>query len=535
MATEPATTTPTLSELELPITGMTCASCVRRVERALEKTTGVEQAAVNLATERASVRFDPAQTSLDDLLAAVEKAGYGVRTEELTLDVTGMTCASCVRRVERALEKTPGVEQAAVNLATEQATVRYLPGSTTRAQLVAAIEKAGYGVRPVVTGGDAEERERREAARQQRRLRQLRLKIGVSLGVSALMMLAMYWPSSLATWPISEHNTMVLMFFLATPVQFWAGWTFYRQAWAAARHFGTNMATLVVIGTTAAWAYSTYITFFTVHHAGDGMHVYFESATVIIGLVLLGRYLEARAKQQTTGAIKKLMGLAPKTARVVRGGAEIDLPVEQVVVGDLVRVRPGEKVATDGIIVEGRSSVDESMLTGESLPVEKGAGDEVIGATMNRGGTFVFRATKVGADTALAQIVRLVSEAQGSKAPIQRLADQISSWFIPVVMVIAAFTFGIWYTVGPSPEFSHALVATIAVLIIACPCAMGLATPTAIMVGTGQGAELGVLIRGGEALEQAHKVRAVVLDKTGTITRGKPSLTALLPRAGFSE
>jgi Cu+-exporting ATPase len=514
---------------------MTCASCVRRVERALEKTAGVEHASVNLATERASVRFDPTVASLDDLRAAVEKAGYGIRAEETTFDVTGMTCASCVRRVERALEKTAGVEAASVNLATERATVRYLPGAVGTGELVAAIERAGYGVRPRVEGS-ADEAEAAEAARQRRELALLKLKIVASLGVAAILMFLMFWPARLVERPFNEMEDIFLIsFLLATPIQFWAGGTFYRQAWAAARHGATNMATLVVLGTTAAWAYSTYVTFFTerVHQSGLMAEIYFDSAAVIIGLILLGRFLEARAKQQTTGAIKKLMGLAPKTARVVRGGEELDLPIEQVVAGDLIRVRPGEKVATDGVVVEGHSAIDESMLTGESLPVEKGAGDEVIGATLNRTGSFVFRATRVGKDTALAQIVRMVSEAQGSKAPIQRLADQISAYFVPAVIAIAALTFGIWYAFGPDPSFNYALVATIAVLIIACPCAMGLATPTAIMVGTGKGAEYGVLIRGGEALEQAHKVRAIVLDKTGTITRGKPSVTALIPAPGF--
>jgi len=450
-----------------------------------------------------------------------------------------MFCASCVRRVERALEKTSGVQEASVNLATEQATVRYLPGVAGRTDLIKAVEKAGYAVRERAGGGDDVDAEAREEAKTRRELNILKIKIVASLTVSAIMMVLMFWPVwLLGDRPVEEMEDLFLPFFLmATPIQFWAGGQFYREAWRAGRHFQVNMSTLVVIGTTAAWGYSTFVTFWTetIHQSGLMAEVYFDSATIIIGLILFGRFLEARAKSQTTGAIKKLMGLAPKTARVVRGDTEVDIPIEQLVTGDIVRVRPGEKIAVDGIIVDGRSTIDESMLTGESLPVEKTSGDEVIGATINKTGSFTFRATKVGKDTALAQIIKLVSDAQGSKAPIQRMADQISAYFVPAVIVFALATFGLWYMVGPEPSFNMALQVMIAVLIIACPCAMGLATPTAIMVGTGKGAENGVLIRGGEALEQAHKVRAIVLDKTGTITRGKPSLTDLVPAGGIDE
>jgi len=527
-----------VADISFPVEGMTCASCVRRVERALEKMPGVSAAAVNLATERAAVSYDPATVSLADLRGAVEKAGYGVPEEGYTFDVEGMTCASCVRRVERALEKVPGVQQASVNLATEQASVRLLPGAASRDELVRAIEKAGYGVRAPATTSDVEEAEAAAEARDRRELTVMKIKIIASLAVSAILMLLMFWPSWLVDRPYDEmQDIFLLSFILATPIQFWAGSQFYRQAWAAAKHFQTNMSTLVVLGTLAAWGYSTFVTFFpdVIEDSGLMAEVYFDSATIIIGLILLGKFMELRAKARTTGAIKTLMGLAARTARVVRDGQEVDVPVEQVVVGDVIRVRPGEKVPTDGLILDGRSALDESMLTGESLPVEKGAGDEVIGATVNRTGTFTFRATRVGKDTALAQIVRLVSEAQGSKAPIQRLADQISMYFVPAIIVLALATFGIWLAVGPEPTFNRALTAMIAVLIIACPCAMGLATPTAIMVGTGIGAEHGVLIRGGEALEQAHKVGAIVLDKTGTITRGKPALTDLVPAEGFDR
>ncbi|MCO5177983.1 MAG: heavy metal translocating P-type ATPase, partial [Thermomicrobiales bacterium] len=466
-SSEPENTT----DISFPVEGMFCASCVRRVERALEKVPGVAGANVNLATERASVSYDPASVSLDDLRGAVEKAGYGIPAEDFTFDVEGMTCASCVRRVERALEKVPGVQHANVNLATEQASVRLLPGAASRDDLVRAIEKAGYGVRAPADASDVEDAEAAAEARQRRDLLVMKIKIIAALAVSAILMLLMFWPSWLIARPYDEMKDIFLLsFILATPIQFWAGAQFYRQAWAAAKHFQTNMSTLVVLGTLAAWGYSTFATFFphVIENSGLMAEVYFDSATIIIGLILLGKYLEMRAKAQTTGAIKSLMGLAARTARVVRGTEEVDIPIEQVIVGDVIRVRPGEKVPTDGVILDGRSALDESMLTGESLPVEKTTGDEVIGATVNRTGSFTFRATRVGKDTALAQIVRLVSEAQGSKAPIQRLADQISMYFVPAIIVLALATFGIWLAVGPEPTFNRALTAMIAVLIIAC-------------------------------------------------------------------
>jgi P-type Cu+ transporter len=527
-----------LTELSVSVTGMTCASCVRRVERALTKIDGVNEASVNLATERASVLYDPTKVDITQLKDAVDGAGYGVSEEEIELPITGMTCASCVRRVEKAIAKTPGVESVSVNLATEMASIRALNGVTSRTDLVSVVEAAGYGVAEI-EAGSVEEAEERENAARRRATRILTAKVAVSLAVSAVLMLLMYWPDWLfGGRPVDSMDDLFLtMFLLATPVQFWAGWQFYKQAWAAGRHFQANMSTLVVLGTTAAYSYSVFVTFWPnmIERAGLEPEVYYESATVIIGLILLGRLLEARAKSQTGSAIRQLLDLAPKTARVVRNGEEFDVAVTVLQVGDLIRVRPGEKVAVDGVVIEGSSAVDESMLTGESMPVEKTPGDEVIGATLNATGSFTFRATRVGKETALAQIVRLVSEAQGSKAPIQRLADTISSYFVPVVIVLAAVTFGVWWAVGPDPSFTYALKAAIAVLIIACPCAMGLATPTAVIVGTGEGARHGVLIKGGEALEMAHKVHAVILDKTGTITRGKPALTDVVPTADFTR
>jgi Cu+-exporting ATPase len=439
------------------------------------------------------------------------------------------------------------VTSAPVNLATEQATIRYNPALAGVQQLLDAVSAAGYAARVHDkdrlgdAGMDASEQRHLDE------MRDYKLKAFASIGASLVIMALMFWPSWLPDIPWlmdsgmhgdgMSQRMMVVLLAIATPIQFWAGRVFYRQAWAAARHFQANMATLVVLGTSAAFAYSALVTIWPgfVTDAGLDAETYFDSATIIIGLILLGRWLEARAKFQTTGAIKTLMGLAPRTARVLRDGAEIDIPIEQVLVSDIVRVRPGEKVPVDGRVVDGRSSIDESMLTGESLPVEKTPGDEVIGGTINSSGSFTFEATKVGQDTALAQIIRMVQDAQGSKAPIQRMADQIALYFVPAVMAVAALTFVFWLIAGPAPEFNFALTVTIAVLIIACPCAMGLATPTAIMVGTGKGAESGVLIRGGEALEAAHKVRAIVLDKTGTITRGKPVVTDVIPTASLAR
>jgi len=554
--------TKTTTEITIPVEGMTCASCVRRVERALSKVPGVDEASVNLATETAHVRFDPTIAGPDQLVAAIEKAGYRAgallmpttappappeppTTERtLTLPVSGMTCASCVRRVERALSRVPGVESATVNLATEQATVTLGPEPPSLDELRAAVEKAGYTLgeptapptpvaAPAVAAQaeQAEQADPREIARQ-REIESLKRKSLVSLAIGVVMMALMYVDIG-----VSMATLAPFLLIAATFVQVWAGGVFYRAAWAAARHGGTNMNPLVAVGTSAAYAYSAFVPLWPERAVAWGFepHLYYESAVIIIALVLMGRWLEARAKKQTSAAIKALMGLQAKTARVIRDGVERDIPVEAVQVGDLVRVRPGEKVPVDGIVVEGRSALDESMLTGESLPVEKAPGDEVIGATLNTTGTIVFRATKVGKDTTLAQIVRLVEEAQGSKAPIQRLADTISSYFVPAVLALSALTFALWIIFGPDPSLTNALQAAIAVLVIACPCALGLAAPTAIMVGTGKAAEYGVLIRGGEALEQARKINTIVLDKTGTLTRGKPAVTRVIATNGLDE
>jgi len=454
--------------------------------------------------------------------------------EIISLDVEGMTCASCVNRIERFVNKVDGVSEVNVNLATERARIRFDPAATTVEDLKGAVHAAGYEVReeaPAVAPGDAVTAgvDAHEAARE-REIADLRRKSLASIGVGLVMMALMYLPLGLDLMLLAP-----LLLIAAAVVQFWAGAVFYRATWAAATHGATNMNTLVAVGTSVAFGYSAFVTLWPTLATAWGFpfHLYYETAVIIIGLILMGRWLEARAKKQTAGAIKALMGLQAKTARVLRGGAEIDVPIEHVVVGDLVRVRPGEKVPVDGVIAEGRSALDESMLTGESLPVEKSVGDEVIGATLNKTGSFVFRATKVGPDTALAQIVRLVEEAQGSKAPLQRMADQVAGVFVPIVLVVAALTAAGWFIFGPSPVF--AVTVAIAVLIIACPCALGLATPTAIMVGTGKAAEHGILVRGGEALEQTRRIDTVVLDKTGTLTRGRPAVTRVVPAHGATD
>ena len=543
------------SEANILVSGMTCASCVRRVERGLEKLDGVDSVSVNLATERARVSYDPNVVRPDDLRAAIEKAGYGVEelqseggqnghapvdaspTGEITLDVEGMTCASCVRRVERSLSRVDGVSEASVNFATEQATVSYDPAAVDISALTAAVEKAGFGAslpqtRESVTAEQShtsEATDPREAARE-REMNDLKRKWIVGLVIGTIMMIEMYVPLG-----ISMENLAPLMLIQAAIVQFWAGAVFYKGAWAAAKHFTTNMNTLVAIGTSMAFAYSAFVTLWPglAAQLGFPFHLYFETAVIIISLVLLGRWMEARAKKQTSTAIKALAGLQARTARVIRDGVEQDIPIESVQVGDHVRVRPGEKVPVDGVIVEGRSTLDESMLTGESVPVEKTSNDEVIGATINKTGGFVFRATKVGRDTTLSQIMRMVEEAQGSKAPMQAMVDTVSSYFVPIVIAMAALAGVVWLAFGPGLIF--ALTVVIATLIIACPCALGLATPTAIMVGTGKAAENGILVRGGEALEMTRRIDTIVLDKTGTLTRGKPTVTNVVPANGMDE
>ncbi len=452
---------------------------------------------------------------------------------ELSLPVVGMTCASCVNRIERYLSRADGVAEANVNLATERATVRFDPALIDRTGIVAAIEAAGYDVGREAAADAATDVDAAEIERAAER-RELLFQALASLAVGAAMMAIMFWPGG-TPWPMMDVNRWFLI--PATIVQFVFGRRFLVAAARGARHGEANMNTLVAIGTLAAYSYSVVVTLMpeAVMAAGLGHETYFDSAAVIIGLVLLGRWLEARAKGQAAGAVRSLLDLRPPTARVLRPGGEREVPVAQVVPGDLLRVRPGERIPVDGVLIEGASAVDESMLTGEPIPVEKVSGDPAIGATLNTSGSFVMRADRVGPDTTLAQIVSLVERAQGSKAPIQRLADRVTGWFVPAVLVIAALTFGVWLVFGPSPSLPFALSTAIAVLIIACPCAMGLATPTAIMVGTGKGAENGILIRDGAALEDAQRITTLVLDKTGTITHGRPAVTAVHPLPGVTD
>ncbi|MFZ5651646.1 MAG: heavy metal translocating P-type ATPase [Bacillota bacterium] len=511
-------------KISMKVSGMECAACAARIERQLKNTEGVGDAAVNFAVGKVTVDFDPARTGVDKLIETITELGYRVPTERVDLKISGMTCAACASRVERTLGGLEGVLRVNVNFAMERASVEYIPGQISPSDMKRAVADAGYraGDGEKKFDGDREKLERERETRRQTVL--LILSAALSVPLLAMMfaeLLNFHLPALL-------HNK-VFQFVLATPVQFVAGFQFYRGAFNSLRHGSANMDVLIAMGTSAAYFYSVATTFFFPGH------VYYETGAIIITLIILGRMLEAVAKGRTSEAIKKLMGLQAKTARVIRDGREMDIPVEDVLVGDLVLVRPGEKIPVDGAIREGQSTIDESMLTGESIPVDKRAGDEVIGGTINKHGTLKFEATKVGSDTALAQIIKIVEEAQGSKAPIQRLADVISAYFVPAVVGVSLATFAAWYFLADPGNFTRALINFTAVLVIACPCALGLATPTSIMVGTGRGAENGILIKGGEHLEKAHALNTVILDKTGTITRGEPSLTDVVTAGQIDE
>ena len=511
MAVRPA------AQVTLPITGMTCAACVGHVSHALEDVPGVEDVLVNLATENATLTLGENSPPLRALADAVEDAGYGVRTQKASLAIGGMTCAACVSHVESALTGVEGVADASVNLATERASVEYVPGLTGISDLRYAVEDSGYSITAV--GGDES-----DDALATGDTAALKRKFVFSLAVSAGIMALMAVPGLADRLPFDVD---LLLLALATPVQFWAGRQFYVSAWSAAKHLTSNMNTLIVIGTSAAYLYSAAVTLFgqATFFEGQSTGTYFETSAAIIGLVLLGRFLESRAKRRTSNAILTLIRLQPRSARVIRNGQYVDTPIDDIVVGDLILVRPGEKLPVDGVVEEGTSTVDESMLTGESAPIEKCQGSEVYGATLNGSGSLTFRATRVGRDTMLAGIIRMVEEAQGSRAPIQRLADLVSAYFVPAVVGVSAVVFLVWLAFGPEPGYAAAVLTAVAVLIIACPCAMGLATPTAVVVGIGKGAEHGVLIRSAESLELAHRADVVVLDKTGTLTTGRPSVT----------
>jgi len=513
----------TAKQVTLPVTGMTCANCSLTVERNLKRLGGVEVATVNLATERASVTFDPALVGEGEFLALIRDIGYDVPTAKAELPITGMTCANCAQTIERTLGRLEGVVSATANLATERASVEYLPGVVSLAAIRQAIRDVGYDV---VVAGEGETIEDVERAAREAEIQDQTRKFWVGVAFTLpLFLLSMGRDFGLLGAWAQQPWVNWLFLALATPVQFYVGWDYYVGGFKSLRAGSANMDVLVAMGSSAAYFYSLAVLLLP----SVGGHVYFETSATIITLIKLGKMLEARAKGRTSEALKKLMGLRPKTARVVREGIEQDVPVETVQLGDIVVVRPGERLPVDGVVVEGLSAVDESMLTGESLPLDKGPGDEVIGGTINKQGLLKFEATRVGAQTALAQIVRLVEEAQGSKAPIQRLADRVAAVFVPAVIAAALITFLAWLIIG-GVGFTESMIYMVAVLVIACPCALGLATPTAIMVGTGKGAEHGILFKNSEALERAHELTTLVLDKTGTITRGEPSVTDVVTR-----
>ncbi len=522
-----------LGKVVIDVEGMTCASCVGRVERALQSVPGVRTAAVNLATERAEI-IGPALDRAA-LVKAIEDAGYDVPTRPVDLAIEGMTCASCVARVERALKAVPGVTAASVNLATERATVT---GTADLAALIGAIADAGYEARAAAASADsADPSAEKKAAEEALLRRDVTIAAALTLPVAVLEMGAhlVTWIHMAVVNTIGMQNSWYLQFALTTAVLLGPGLRFYRKGFPALARLAPDMNSLVAVGTSAAYGYSLVATFAPAVLPEGTLNVYYEAAAVIVTLILLGRLLEARAKGRTSEAIKRLVGLQAKTARVLRNGEVVEVPVAEVRPGDVVEVRPGERVPVDGEVTEGTSWIDESMISGEPLPVEKTPGSPVTGGTVNQTGAFSFRATAVGEATMLAQIIRMVEAAQGGKLPIQALVDRVTMWFVPVVMALAALTFAVWLIFGPDPALTFGLVNAVAVLIIACPCAMGLATPTSIMVGTGRGAEMGVLFRKGEALQALQGVKVVAFDKTGTLTEGKPRLTDMALAPGFDR
>lgn len=507
------------SKINIDITGMTCSACSARVEKSLNKKDGVENAVVNLLANKATIQYDPEKINPKDLVQVIEKTGYGVPPEKVTLLIAGMTCAACSTRVEKALNKMEGVTKAYVNLSNNKAVVEFPSGTITTDEIVNTIVKAGYKAEVEIDRDLDREKELRE-----KEIKSLKNSFIFSAILSIPLFLAMFFHMA-GQMNILTNGWFQLL--LATPVQFIIGYRFYKGAYNALRGGGANMDVLVSMGTSAAYFFSVYNLLIGVHE------YYFEASAVIITLIVLGKTFEAVAKGKTSEAIKKLMGLQPKTARVIKDGEEVDTPIEHLQIGDIILVRPGERVPVDGIIVEGNSSLDESMITGESIPIDKTIDDTVIGATINKFGAFKFKATKIGKDTVLSQIIKLVEDAQGSKAPVQRLADKISGVFVPIVVAIAAVTFLGFYFIGGN--FNTGLINAVAVLVIACPCALGLATPTAIMVGTGKGAENGILIKSGEHLERAHKMDTIIFDKTGTITKGQPEVTEIISFSDFSQ
>ncbi|WP_425504057.1 heavy metal translocating P-type ATPase [Salicibibacter cibarius] len=500
----------------LGVTGMTCAACSNRVEKVLNKMDGVE-AQVNFTTEKATVDYESDKTSIDDITNKIEKVGYGVEMERAELDVFGMTCAACSNRIEKVLNKQEGVKGATVNLTTETASVEYNPGTTNPQAFIEKIKNLGYDAKPKAEAAEKQTHKEKEN-------KKMKTKLIISAVLTAPLLVTMLVHLFGMNIPDIFMNPW-FQFALATPVQFYIGWQFYVGAYKSLKSGGANMDVLVALGTSAAYFYSLYESILTVANPAYMPHLYFETSAVIITLILFGKYLEASAKNRTTNALSSLLNLQAKEARVIRNGEESMIPMEDVIVGDRLVVKPGEKIPVDGTVVKGRTSIDESMITGESIPIEKDVDANLIGSTINKNGAIEMEATKVGKDTALASIVKVVEDAQGSKAPIQRLVDVISGYFVPIVVVVAILTFTVWITFVQPGQMAPALVASIAVLVIACPCALGLATPTSIMVGTGKAAETGILFKGGEHLERTHELNAIVLDKTGTITKGKPEVT----------
>jgi Cu+-exporting ATPase len=506
----------------LPITGMTCANCAANIERGVKKLEGVAEANVNFAAESAAVSFDPQQLQLQDVVAKITSSGFGVPTTKLEMPVTGMTCANCAANIERALnKKTAGVVAAVVNFATERVAVEYIPGALTADDIVAAIEKAGYGAIAPQEGFDEEDAEQKARAAE---IKDQTRKFAVGV-LFALPLFVFSMGRDFGLIGLWSHAPWVnwLFWALATPVQFYTGWDYYQGGLKSLRNKSANMDVLVAMGSSVAYFYSLAVILFPTL----GGHVYFETSAVIITLIKLGKMLESRTKGRTGGAIRKLIGLRPKTATILDNDTEKEIPLTRVKVGDTVIVRPGERIPVDGMVLDGQSAVDESMLSGEPLPVDKQPGDTVVGGTINGQGLLRFSATRVGKETALAQIIRLVQEAQGSKAPIQALADKVAAIFVPTIIGIAFFVFFLWWAI--TGEFVPAMIRLVAVLVIACPCALGLATPTAIMAGTGKGAEKGILFKSSQALETATRLNTIVLDKTGTITMGKPAVVDILP------
>ncbi|WP_425465538.1 heavy metal translocating P-type ATPase [Paenibacillus hemerocallicola] len=514
----------------MQITGMTCAACANRIEKGLNKLDGVSEASVNFTMEQASVRFDPSKVDIGRLEQKIEDLGYGTVKQTVELQIGGMTCAACAARIEKGLNKLPGVQRATVNFALETARVDYSPTGATLQDMIRKVEQLGYKAKTKEQANDA-------GAHREREIRKQKRKLTVSAVLSLPLLWAMVGHFSFTSWIWVPELFMNPWFqlALATPVQFAIGKPFYTGAYKALRNGSANMDVLVALGTSAAYFYSLYL---TIRSIGQHMHqvdMYYETSSVLITLILLGKLFEALAKGRSSEAIKTLIGLQAKTALVVRDGTEVSITVEEVIAGDIVLVKPGEKIPVDGEVLEGVSAVDESMLTGESIPVDKHTGDSVFGATLNKNGALRMRATKIGKETALSQIIKVVEEAQGSKAPIQRIADVISGIFVPIVVGVAVLAFLLWYFAFDSGDFAGALEKSIAVLVIACPCALGLATPTSIMAGSGRAAELGILFKGGEHLEAAHRVDAVVLDKTGTVTKGKPELTDIRIEPDWEE